>query len=390
MKFIHTSDWHIGKIVNEFHMTKDQEFVLEELFNIIEEEKPNALIIAGDLYDRSVAPVEAVELLNKVFNKILIELKTPIISIAGNHDSGERLEFGNELVKYSGLYMQGVFKEDVEKIVINDEYGPVNFYMIPYAEPAVIRELYKDETIKTYDDAMRAIIGKLNINNKERNVAIAHGYITYMTDKKEEKGGLITSDSERPLSIGGSELINASYFEKFNYTALGHLHGQQRVGSDKIRYSGSILKYSFSEVKQNKGISIVNINEHGDVNVDLKEFSPKRDFRILKGEIESLIDPDVYNLGNKEDYIKVILTDEGEILEPMAKLRAVYPNIMELTRESSLRGKDDISMDNKNYKDKCKLELFSEFYEAITGKSCSEDRLDIMKSIIEEAERREQ
>ena len=389
MKFIHTSDWHIGKIVNEFHMTEDQEIALKELFNIIEEEKPSALVIAGDLYDRSVAPVEAIELLNKVLNKIIIDLNTPVIAIAGNHDSGERLEFAKALVRNKGLYIEGIFNGEINKVTLEDEYGPVNFYLLPYVDPPVVREIYGDETIKDHDKAMKAMIERIKekMNKSERNVVIAHGYVTYMTDKVEEKGGLSTSDSERPLSIGGSELINAGYFEDFNYTALGHLHGPQRVGSEKIRYAGSLLKYSFSEVKQRKGVTIVNMDKDGDIDIELRNIPMRRDFRIIKGELNNLIDPSVYREGNREDYIKVILTDEGEVLEPMAKLRAIYPNIMELSREVTKGNEETKVSKERNYKNKSKMDLFKDFYMDITGRECDDKRQQVMEKIIEEVEK---
>lgn len=387
MKFIHTGDWHIGKIVNEFHMTEDQEFVLQQLFKIIEDEKVDGLIIAGDLFDRSVAPVEAVELLNKVFNKIVIDLKTPILAIAGNHDSGERLSFGSDLVKEKGLYISGLFNEEVEKVSLEDDFGKVNFYLIPYVEPSIVRSIFKDTSIKDYDDAAKIILNKIKdtMNKDERNVIVAHGYVSYISDKEEDT--LERCDSERPLSIGGSEIINSSYFEDFTYTALGHLHGPQKVGKENIRYAGSLLKYSFSEVKQKKGVTIVNIDGDGVVTTEFKEFVPKRDFRIIKGNLENLLDKEVYKETNVEDYIKVILTDDGEVLEPMRKLRAVYPNVMELVRENPLK-ENKISQEKRNFKEKDKVKLFQNFYKDIKGKECSEEAIEIMKNIIEEIERK--
>lgn len=387
MKFIHTGDWHIGKIVNEFHMTEDQEFVLQQLFKIIEDEKVDGLIIAGDLFDRSVAPVEAVELLNKVFNKIVIDLKTPILAIAGNHDSGERLSFGSDLVKEKGLYISGLFNEEVEKVSLEDDFGKVNFYLIPYVEPSIVRSIFKDTSIKDYDDAAKIILNKIKdtMNKDERNVIVAHGYVSYISDKEEDT--LERCDSERPLSIGGSEIINSSYFEDFTYTALGHLHGPQKVGKENIRYAGSLLKYSFSEVKQKKGVTIVNIDGDGVVTTEFKEFVPKRDFRIIKGNLENLLDKEVYKETNVEDYIKVILTDDGEVLEPMRKLRAVYPNVMELVRENPLK-ENKISQEKRNFKEKDKVKLFENFYKDIKGKECSEEAIEIMKNIIEEIERK--
>ena len=305
MKIFHTGDWHIGKSVNGFYMTEDQEFIMEQFYDAIEKEKPDVVLIAGDLYDRSVPPVQAVELLNKVLGKIVRELKTPVIALAGNHDSNERIDFVSELLRDSGLYISGSLRKEIDKITIEDEHGPVNFYPIPYADPPIVRDLFEDESIKNHDDAMKKTISSIScINKEERNIAIAHGYVTYIKNDDEVAVDLEESDSEKPLSIGGTEHINAAYFDPFNYTALGHLHGPQKVGSDKIRYSGSLLKYSFSETKQRKGITIVNLNQNGEVEIDFREFKPRRDFRIITGELKELIKHDVSSLDNKEGLYK--------------------------------------------------------------------------------------
>lgn len=385
MKFIHTGDWHIGKIVNEFYMTLDQEYILNQLIELIAIEKPDALIIAGDLYDRSVAPVEAVELLDRTFSKILLELKTPIIAIAGNHDSPERLGFGSSILNAKGLYIEGILKEDIAKVVLQDEYGPVNFYLVPYADPPVVRELYGREDIRCHDDAMKCIIEniKQKMQENERNVMVCHGFVVGCEEPE-------ISESERPLSIGGTEYIKAEYFNAFNYTALGHLHGPQKVGGDNIRYSGSLMKYSFSEVKHKKSVTIVNIDEKGKVSIDLKELKAKRDMRKIKGSLKDLLNPEVYKGTNLEDYINVILTDEGEILDAIGQLRAVYPNIMMLTRENSIRNNEPSKTAAAlGYKQKSKLELFNDFYTNITGLEFSEDKKSVMVNVLEKVEKEE-
>ena len=388
MKIFHTGDWHIGKSVNGFYMTEDQEFIMKQLYEEIKVEKPDLVLIAGDLYDRSVPPVQAIELLNKVLGKIVKELKTPIIALAGNHDSNERIDFASELLRESGLYLSGTLKREIQKITINDEHGPVNFYPIPYADPPVVRDLFEDESIKNHDDAMKKIVDSIdNIMNKdERNVAIAHGYVSYMKSDGEVTETLLESESEKPLSIGGTALINAAYFDAFSYTALGHLHGPQKVGTNKMRYAGSPLKYSFSETKQKKGITIVNLDEKGEVEIDFHEFKPRRDFRIITGELKELIKNDVSSLDNKEDYIKVVLKDKGEILDPMSKLRSVYPNVMELTREDRIKITSTGTV-AVNVREKSKLGLFDNFYEDIIGEKCSEEETQVMVKIIEKAEK---
>ena len=385
MRIFHMADWHIGKLVNGFYMTEDQEYIIEQLYKAIEEKRPDVLIIAGDLYDRSVPPVHAVELLNKSLIRIVKDLNTKVIALAGNHDSNERIEFASSLLSESGLYIFGNLKRKVDKITLKDEYGKVNFYPIPYADVPYIRDLFQDESIKNYDLAMERVVGEIleDINEDERNVAIAHGYITGITDDNVEE--LEESDSEKPLSIGGTEYINSKHFSKFNYTALGHLHGPQKVGSNKIRYSGSLMKYSFSEVNQSKGITIVDLDKNGEVNIEIYELKPRRDFRIKKGTLQEVLSGYNKEIENNEDYLKVVLQDKGELLDPMAKLRAIYPNVMEITREERVvrEGSRKVA---SNIKEKSKISLFEGFYKDIMDESCTEDELDIMKRIMESAE----
>lgn len=386
MKIFHMGDWHIGKLVNGFYMTEDQEFIINQIYEAIEKKKPDVVIIAGDLYDRSVPPVHAVELLNKTMRKIVKDLNTKVIALAGNHDSNERVEFASSLLCDSGLYIVGNLKRKIEKIVLEDEHGKVNFYPIPYADVPVVRDLFEDENIKNHDLAMQRIISEIlnDFNEDERNIAIAHGYVTQMKEDNFET--LEESDSEKPLSIGGTEYINSKHFEKFNYTALGHLHGPQKVGSDKIRYSGSLMKYSFSEVNQKKGITIVDINEKGDIELEIYNLKPRRDFRIKTGTLEEIIKGFDNSSENYEDYIKVILKDKGELLDPMAKLRSIYPNVMELTREERVSRNSSRNVAT-NIKEKSKITLFKNFYEDIMDEGCSEDEMNIIEQIIESAEK---
>ncbi|NLZ34871.1 exonuclease SbcCD subunit D [Clostridium isatidis] len=388
MKIFHMGDWHIGKLVNGFYMTEDQEYMLEELFKAIEEEKPDVLVIAGDLYDRSIPPVQAVELLNKTLEKIVIDLKTPIIAIAGNHDSNERLDFARSLLRRSGLYIIGNLKRNTEKIVLEDEFGKVNFYPIPFADVPIVRDLYGDENIKTPNDAMRKIIDEINkdLNKEERNIAIAHGYVTKIREGNFEE--LVESDSEKPISIGGTDFIDGKLFENFNYTALGHLHGPQKVGNERIRYSGSLMKYSFSEVNQKKGINIINLDSEGNIDVRFYRLKGKRDFRIIEGYLENIIRDSTKDNLNKEDYIKVILKDKGEILDPMAKIRTVYPNVMELVREERLN-KQGSERKIADIKEKSTLTLFKDFYKDIIGEDCSSEELEIIANILDKAKEEE-
>ncbi|HEX2925380.1 MAG TPA: exonuclease SbcCD subunit D [Ruminiclostridium sp.] len=383
MKIIHTGDWHIGKVVNEFSMLEDQEYILNQLIEVIRDERPGALVIAGDIFDRSIPPVDAVELVDRVFSTVLLELKVPILAIAGNHDSAERLSFASRILTNHGLHIAGTFDGNVRKVILKDTSGPVSFYLLPYSDPRTIRHILRDDEISTHDDAMKKLVGNVAQarSGDERSVMVTHGYITYLGGQAE-----CTCESERPLSIGGTDIVDSSQFNLFNYTALGHLHAPQRAGADNIRYSGSLLKYSFSEVNQKKGINIVEIDGDGKCSVQLKELKPKRDMRIIKGPIDELLKPDVYKGTNTEDYVYAVLTDRGELIDPISKLRTVYPNIMGLSKESIINRDDNKTSASEGYKSRSKLELFEEFYYSIQGETVSPEELEIMERIIGEVE----
>lgn len=388
MKIVHTGDWHIGKVVNEFSMIEDQRFYLDRIIDLLKEEKADVFIIAGDIYDRSVPPAEAVELLDNTLNKIILELNIPVLAISGNHDSPERLSFGNKLLVDKGLYIEGIFKKEIKKITLKDEYGNVNFYLLPYVDPAKIRLAFSNDEIKTYDDGMNFLMNNLRnqINEKERNVLITHGYVTYCSEDNDD-GLLQVCDSERPLSMGGTELINSKCFEFFNYVALGHLHAPQKVGSDKVRYSGSLLKYSVSEWKQKKSVSVIDLNGDGQVRVQLKELPVIRDLRVIRGPLEELLKRENHQGTNLEDYIFVELTDEGEILDAISKIRSVFPNVMGLKMINLVGG----DMESKtaasgNFREKSMEELFDEFYINLKGKPMDEDRVKEISRLLREVE----
>lgn len=388
LKIFHLSDLHLGKIVNNFSMLEDQKYVLNQIYEQIELQKPDVVIMAGDLYDRAVPPVQAIELLNTVFFNIIKKFNTPVIAIAGNHDSAERIDFASILLKDSELYISGTLKNNINKITICDEYGPVNFYPIPFAEPPIARDIFNDENIKTHDMAMKKIIDSIakQLNPHERNIGIAHGYVTYINSAGEDEILLETSESEKPLSIGGSDHINASHFDIFDYTALGHLHGPQKIGSDAKRYAGSLIKYSFSEVNQKKGITVIDIAEKNNIKVQVLPIKLKRNFRIITGELETLIEQASQDKDSRDDYIKAVLTDTGQLLDPMAKLRSVYPNAMELVRKDRIRKQDSATNSAANTREKSKLSLFENFYEEMTGEKCADSGIKIMTELISKIE----
>jgi len=378
MKFIHTADWHLGKLVHGVYMTENQRAALEQFVAIVEEEKPDAVVIAGDLYDRSVPPTDAVELLDEILFKINVELKTPVVAIAGNHDSAERLSFGSSWYKHSQFYLTGKLTNNFKPIHING----VNFYLVPYAEPGVVRQLVEDDSIHSHQEAMKALIGKIeeNLSPNEPNVLVGHAFVL---------GGQ-TSDSERILSVGGSGCVGAELFAPFSYTALGHLHSPDAISHEKVKYSGSLLKYSFSEAKQRKSISIIEMDEKGSFSHRYRSLTPKHDMREIEGHLDELLDVNFYGNQQVEDYLKITLLDEGALLDPINKLRQVYPNVLHLEKKLNLTDskKKQTYMALKSEK-KSELDLFEQFYTDMTTSEFTMEKRDVMTEIIEKVLREE-
>jgi len=375
LKIIHTADWHIGKRIYNIHMTEDQEYILKQLIKLLEYEKPDVLIIAGDIYDRSIPPTEAVELLDSVLTDIVTRLKIKIIAISGNHDDNERVCFVSKILENNGLYIKGDLKDIERPIVLNDEFGEVNFYSIPYVNPAIVNEEFKNDKIKSHDDAMKAIVEKININKKNRNICITHGFITGMDE-------LERSESEKCLSVGGTENVDVEYFKEFNYVALGHLHRPQRVKYDYIRYSGSLMKYSFSEALQEKSITIIDLDKNGKVNIEFKKLEILRDMRKIEGKLDQLMNINVYKNTNIDDYIMAVLTDSGELIEPMRKLQSVYKNILNIEKKTICDSLNERTSASKEFSKKDIIELFEEFYCNIESNSFDEIKKIEMQKVI--------
>lgn len=358
MKILHTADWHLGKIVNSVHMTEEQDYILHELLKIIEVEAPDVIIIAGDIYDRAIPPRKAVELLNKMLTTIISDFNIPIVAIAGNHDSPDRLEFGNQLFRSANLYIETKLTTDLKPVIINDAFGPVHFHLIPYVEPAEVREVFADETITSHQSAMEAIIRHIKATNdfNERHVFVGHAFLA---------GGMESESEERLSMIGGSPYVDAALFHEFSYVAMGHLHQSQRITSDKIRYSGSILKYSFSESTHKKSVTIIDLNEQGDTRLNFIPLTPRYDMRIVEGYFDDLIHKP---LENNEDFLHIQLLDEGQIIDPMNKLRKIYPNILRLERKVQTSNKGLLDLQQiKEKQAKSHTELFASFYKEIKG-----------------------
>ena len=376
MKLFHTADWHLGKLVQGVSMTEEQRFVLQQFIEAIAEEKPDAVIIAGDLYDRAVPPTDAVNLLDEVLETIVLKLKTPVIAVSGNHDSPGRLNFGSRLMKSNGLYITGQLKKDVEPIVIQDEFGEVHFHLVPYADPSQVRHVLDDEQIRTHDDAMKKMVAHIesSLDSSKRHVLVGHAFVTPHGEEEEN-----TSDSERPLAIGGAEYVSASHFKNFHYTALGHLHQAHYVLNETIRYSGSPLKYSISEEHHQKGFHIVQMDELGNVSVEKRLLIPNRDIRTVEGKMEDILLQEI-----NHDYVFVKLLDETPILFPMEKIRSVYPNAMHVERKilSATKDNEESTVGSRRKMDD--LALFNAFYEEVKGVQASEETEQIFKEVLQE------
>lgn len=384
MKILHTGDWHLGKLVHGIHMTEDQRYLLKQLVELIKKENINVLIIAGDVYDRSIPPTEAIELLDDVLSEIIMGLDVKVIMIAGNHDSADRLDFGSKILKDKGLYISGKLLDQVEPIVLEDDYGVVNFYPIPFSEPALVRGLYKDNTCKTHDLAIEKVMNsfKGTMDETQRNICISHAFVMG-TETLE------TSDSERPLAIGGSEYVNVNHYEGFDYVALGHLHRPQKVKHDSIRYAGSLLKYSFSEAMQKKSVTIVDLKQKGDISIEQRRLEPIRDLRVIKGTLEDLMKEEVYSLRNQEDYICAVLTDRGKLFEPMKQLRAIYPNVLLLEKQRFINGDNEVDEMLIDIKTKKPEEQFASFYKHVLGEEIPDDEMEIFGRVFDAVEKEE-
>ncbi len=375
MKIFHTADWHLGKLVQGVSMIEDQEYILKEFIKDIDVEKPDVVIIAGDLYDRSVPPTEAVSLLDNVLTEIAIKREIPVIAIAGNHDSPGRIHFGSSFMGAKGLHIIGNLTKEQQPIVLHDEFGEVHFHLIPYTDPSHVRYIFEDDSIKSQQDAMAKIMEKIvdRLDPKARHVLVGHAFVTKNGDEEENP-----TDAERPLSIGGSECINANLFEPFHYTALGHLHQAHFVDQEKIRYSGSPLKYSISEETHKKGYLMIDLTEDGSVNIAKRELKPKRDLRTVENTMDEILKSPISN-----DYIYVKLLDETPIISPMEKIRSVYPNAMHVERVT-LKDFQNVEQELQSRQKMDDLTLFKAFYSEIIGKDADDQTIELFQEVLQE------
>lgn len=388
MRFMHLADLHIGKKVNGFSMLEDQQYILEQVLTVLDENAVDGVILAGDIYDKAVPAGEAVQVLDWFLTE-LVKRKQSVYMVSGNHDSGERLAFGSKLMENSGVHIASTYDGKIQPVVLEDAYGPLFVYLIPFVKPVHVRRAFgKNDTaanevsdndtqqeleIHTYQEAMEKVIEELHIDVAKRNLLAAHQLVT----------GASRCDSE-DVSVGGLDNINAETFVDFDYVALGHIHGPQDMTRETIRYAGTLLKYSFSECEHNKCITIVEMKEKGTVCVEKIPVKPRRDMRIIQGTYDELMARDYYQNTNCEDYIKVVLEDEQEIPEALGKMRTVYSNVMVLEYDNERTRNSASVMRLQEVAKKHPLEYFDEFFECQNGASMDEEQRSIVSELVTE------
>lgn len=373
MKFIHLSDLHLGIRVNDFSMSEDQRYILDRILDIIDSEAPDGIIIAGDIYDKSMPPAEAVAMFDDFISSIADrKIKTFIIS--GNHDSAERIAFGSRIMNAGGIYLSPVYNGDIKPVVMEDEYGSVNIYMLPFVRPSAVRAFYPDDDTDSYSSAVETAVKHMNADFSQRNIIITHQFVT----------GAVRSDSE-DISVGGTDNVSADIFADFDYTALGHIHKPQNIGSERIRYCGTPLKYSFSEAKQDKSVTVIELGKKGDINVRTVGLIPLRDMTELKGSYEELMKKSFYEgTGYTEDYVHITLTDENDIPDAVSKLRLVYHRLMKMDYDNARTKKQSIIEGMTSARETDPEKLFGEFFESQNNVPMNDEQAAFVSGIIKE------
>lgn len=374
MRFLHTADLHIGKRVNEFSMLEDQEYILRQILKTADKEQVEAVLIAGDVYDKQVPSAEAVRL----FDWFLTQLnsrKLPVFVIGGNHDSVERLSFGAQIMEESGVYLTQSYDGKVVPVRLEDEYGPVNLWMLPFLKPAMVKRFFPEQDIVTYQDALETVIGHMELNREERNLLIAHQFVT----------GAVTGGSEDSVEVfvGGVENVDASVFADFDYVALGHIHRAQSAGGERIRYSGTPLKYSFSEIRHEKSVTIAELKEKGSLTVHQEPLKPLHDMREIRGSYEELVLRENYQGTDLEDYLHVILTDENDVPDVIGRLRSIYPNIMKLDYDNQRTRRNQELMKEEAAVEQSPMELLGQFFLQQNNQEMSPEQTEYARTLME-------
>ncbi|MFH0824930.1 MAG: exonuclease SbcCD subunit D [Pseudomonadota bacterium] len=371
MRFIHTADWHLGRLFHGVHLTEDQALVLDQIHDLMKSADADALIVAGDVYDRAVPPVDAVRLLDDFLSRVGIGLGKQVVMIAGNHDSPDRLGFGSRVLAQGGLHMISAVDQAIPCITLKDGHGPVKVYALPFTEPSVLNEKIEGLAARDHQGVMTALVQRVWDNHPKgaRSLLTAHAFVI---DCEE-------TESERPLSLGGADRVAASCLDGFDYVALGHLHKPQRAGSETVRYSGSLLKYSFGETQQEKVVLVVDMDERGDCRIEAVPIKPRRDVRRIEGHMKELLErPGEF--GNTDDYLLVRLLDKGAILDVMRKLRDVFPNALHVERPH-LEIKGRTGGAEEDPRGKSDSRLFGDFFFEVTGEPLSDAQRTAYESI---------
>ena len=375
MKFLHISDLHLGKKVNEFSMIEEQAHILNEFLTILEDEKADAVIIAGDIYDKQIPSAEAVTLFDRFLTE-LVQRSVSVFLISGNHDSAERISFGSRLFKENKIYISQVFDGKIEPIVVEDEYGKIFIYLLPFIKPAHVKRFDKDVVIENYQDAAKVVMGQMQIDSRERNILVCHQFVT----------GAKRSESEE-VTVGGIDNIDAGLFEEFDYVALGHIHAPQSILKESIRYCGTLLKYSFSEKDQEKSVTVIEISEKGKRIITTRPVHPLHDMKEIRGPYEEIASRDFYQDLNVNDYYHMVLTDEEDILDALCKLRTIYPNIMKLSYDNIRTRNSNQICGNTEQAEKKPIAYLEELYELQNNQPMSEQQrvlsLELMERIWE-------
>ena len=373
MKFLHLADLHLGKRVNGFSMLEDQAHILRQILAILDDEQPDGVLIAGDVYDKSVPSVEAVELLDG----FLTELRArgiPVLLISGNHDSPERLAFGGRVMNSCGIHISPVYDGALAPVTLHDEFGPVHVWLLPFVKPAHVRRWFPDADIESYTDAVAEAVAHMDIDTAARNVLVTHQFVT---------GGARSGSEE--LSVGGTDNVDSGVFAPFDYVALGHLHGAQHIGRETIRYAGSPLKYSFSEARQHKSVTVVTLGEKGDVQVRTVALTPLRELREIRGSYDELTARSFYeHTTYRSDYLHLILTDEQDVFDAMSRLRTIYPYLMTLDYDNArTRAAGGMSVPAETER-RTPLELFEALYQRQNHQPMSEVQRAYIAQLMEQ------
>ncbi|MBR6386314.1 MAG: exonuclease SbcCD subunit D [Ruminococcus sp.] len=368
MKIMHLSDLHLGKRLNAFSLVKDQKYILGQIIDIADRKKPDCVVIAGDIYDRTVPSAEAVALFDDFLSR-LSERELPVMVISGNHDSPERIAYGNKIMQKSRIYLSPVYDGNIKPVILHDDFGEVYFYLLPFIRPSNVRQAFKDTEINTYTDALKVAVDAMNIDKSKRNILVAHQFVT----------GAIRSESEE-IYVGNLENVSMEVFEDFDYTALGHIHRPQNTGSDKIRYCGTPLKYSFSEADHEKSVTFVEIGEkNSPLKIETEKLVPLIDMQEIRGSFE-----EVMQLPPSDNYMRVTLTDEEMIVDAVGKLRVKFSNIMAVSYDNNrTNAVPDLNSPAK-LSENTPEELFALFYREVNGMDMSQEKIDIVNDIIKE------